>query len=401
MEDIQQIKTSKKDKLIKNLIFFLILSIFAFPDQIKFSLLIRSMTIIIVGYFNVDNIRIDRYVIWALTFIFVSTASILWAVKPDIALDDVFKIIQALVICILLTQWIDGPNKFSFILKIIIISSIVFGIRVLLDYPFDSWGNRRIGYLLDINVNTISIRIAFGAIITSYYYLKNVGFRKLINLITLLFLTFIIIILGSRRSIFSLLLGVFIVNFSSSKNIFKLIKVMTISIITGIIILYLMIELPALYTIVGFRIETMIKALISGNTIIDNSRNVLIINGLDLFTQKPFLGWGIGNYSIASGLGRYSHNNYIELLSSIGLLGFIVFYSLHFFLIFRFISSKFKLKEDGLMFSLFIVVILSDSAAPSYSALFMLLILALTFTYFKSVRKDIFYLEYGNKLYSK
>lgn len=48
--------------------------------------------------------------------------------------------------------------------------------------------------------------------------------------------------------------------------------------------------------------------------------------GLDLWQKNFIFGVGWGGYKELSGFGTYSHNNYIQLLSELGVLGFILYY---------------------------------------------------------------------------
>ena len=44
--------------------------------------------------------------------------------------------------------------------------------------------------------------------------------------------------------------------------------------------------------------------------------------------ENPLLGYGLNNYHLFHWSGVYSHNNYIEVLVSLGIIGFIIYYSI-------------------------------------------------------------------------
>jgi O-antigen ligase len=52
------------------------------------------------------------------------------------------------------------------------------------------------------------------------------------------------------------------------------------------------------------------------------TRLSLILTGLTLFAENPLLGVGLGQFPYASGTGRYSHNEWAELLATTGVVGF-------------------------------------------------------------------------------
>lgn len=58
-----------------------------------------------------------------------------------------------------------------------------------------------------------------------------------------------------------------------------------------------------------------------------NERLAMIATGLRMWSEAPLLGYGAEQFSVRSGFGTYSHNNYIELLVNFGLIGFMAYYA--------------------------------------------------------------------------
>jgi O-antigen ligase len=58
-------------------------------------------------------------------------------------------------------------------------------------------------------------------------------------------------------------------------------------------------------------------------------RAQMIEKALQLWRQNPLFGNGLDAFRGLSGQGTYAHNNYVELLCDIGLVGVILFYALH------------------------------------------------------------------------
>ncbi len=77
------------------------------------------------------------------------------------------------------------------------------------------------------------------------------------------------------------------------------------------------------------------------------------------FLRRPLFGNGWFYFSVYSGLGTYSHNNYIEILVTYGLAGFIFYYGI-------FISTFIKLCKclqnnySKLFFTLILTILVSD-----------------------------------------
>ena len=59
------------------------------------------------------------------------------------------------------------------------------------------------------------------------------------------------------------------------------------------------------------------------------TRTEMIQQGLQLWKQSPLFGNGTDAFRGLSGRGTYSHNNYVELLCDLGIVGVVLFYALH------------------------------------------------------------------------
>src|SRR5699024_3293233 len=110
---------------------------------------------------------------------------------------------------------------------------------------------------------------------------------------------------GSRKSLlFLILTTLFIIYFQSGSNLKEKIGTIIISIIILIGVFYISTEIPIFYKIIGERIESL-TALITGNGQVDTSlttRKYMIEYGLNLFKNRPFLGYGSNNYRVMFGI---------------------------------------------------------------------------------------------------
>lgn len=64
----------------------------------------------------------------------------------------------------------------------------------------------------------------------------------------------------------------------------------------------------------------------------DNSTQVrfgLFLTGLQIFAENPFFGCGLGQFGLVSGTGYYAHNEVAEILSTTGLPGFLLYFSIY------------------------------------------------------------------------
>jgi O-antigen ligase len=134
-----------------------------------------------------------------------------------------------------------------------------------------------------------------------------------------------------------------------------------------------------LYNVLGVRIEQLLNAL-SGEGNVDNSTIVrfqMIDEGINLFKERPFLGYGIDNYASISTFSTYSHNNYIELLVGVGIFGTVIYYSLYVSIFFKLIKFVRVNKIAGLFISIILgLAILEYGLVTYYIEIFVILLAA-------------------------
>ena len=87
-------------------------------------------------------------------------------------------------------------------------------------------------------------------------------------------------------------------------------------------------NIQGLYATLGVRIESAL-AFFSGDDTADSSaatRMEMIETAWNMFTQKPITGYGLNTFAEIAGFNAYAHNNYMELLANLGLVGVLLYY---------------------------------------------------------------------------
>ena len=121
--------------------------------------------------------------------------------------------------------------------------------------------------------------------------------------------------------------------------------------------------------IFGIRMLALFDESIVDKSISD--REYLSAIALQLFKQKPVLGWGCDNvrsYLISIGfrLEVYAHNNYLELLADYGIIGFVLYYSFYVKAIFQAIKNGLDDKYDKLIFVVLLVCMVMEYGSVNY-----------------------------------
>lgn len=165
------------------------------------------------------------------------------------------------------------------------------------------------------------------------------------------------IVSGSRKALIIWPIMVLFLMINVGKTRTKKFLILTILVTVLILIMLLIfgnVVLENLLRIVA--VERFVDAL-NGNEASAIIRSVMAREGIELWKLRPLIGFGPDQFSLYSNFRTYSHNNYIELLSTSGLIGLITYYLIYFIIFNRALNSKNnKLKHYILMSIIFLFV---------------------------------------------
>jgi O-antigen ligase len=167
------------------------------------------------------------------------------------------------------------------------------------------------------------ISIAFSA-----YFVAKKSKNRRVYLLADLFLLIIILLTGSRKGILLFLLVLIIISYCFYTGT-KRLKSFLLVIILMLMIFYSIKTIPALYNIIGERFFELLNVFLLNNTTDASylTRSTLIEHALIYFESRPIIGYGLDSFRIMSGRGICIDNNYLEILVSSGIVGFLIYYS--------------------------------------------------------------------------
>ncbi|WP_291652700.1 O-antigen ligase family protein [Clostridium sp.] len=283
-----------------------------------------------------------------------------------------------------------------FVIGTVIISIYIFfaefGVRRINNRYGEIVFSKEYGTYITYSYNLI-ISICF--IIYSYIFNCKIKKEK-IKTFLLGSLIFIFILLsGTRKAmIIPILFAIMITFINARQNAIKIIKYVIISLIVLIIIYYTIMNVEIFYNFIGYRIESLLAV---NSSIKDNSMMERILMrdyAWELFLRNPVLGHGAGtfrDYFIQiSGKYLYSHNNHLEILSGLGIIGYIVFYGW----LINILSNLYKLIKEGDeisigFFSFILIQIFLDYGTVSYNSEQYILIYCLAAMYYYCKKRYI------------
>lgn len=379
----------EKNYLYKLILFMFVTSIFIeSPYRSVFEMLFY---VVFLYYLLIHQKKITIYFLWSVSIIFFSGLSLFWSPHLTQSLVDFRIMIQAALIGNLIISYVDTEEKIKDILIIFVLSGLVLVVFVLSNNSFAEIMNSqtRIGGLegIEINSNRLGQRLAVSSIFS--LYLSKYNKSTFYFILTVIFLVFTILS-GSRTALIFALLGFNGVTFLYSNNRIQLIKNFIGIILVTFIFYFVLLNVPVFYEIAGHRIESLVLSIFLG-TEGDSSiqvRESMIREGFDIIKNNPLFGNGIGSYGHISGWNRYSHNNYIELLTGIGLIGTISYYSMYILILRKLYSNRLnKILVPALVFILILPLI--EIGQVTYNILFWHVLISFSFAVSRIVSKDI------------
>lgn len=238
---------------------------------------------------------------------------------------------------------------------------ILIGYITVKELPAMLSGGSRIGDSASGNVNTVAMHLCVFAAVVLYQIL----FQKKKNYIFLLVLNILFILLtGSKKGIIGICVVMLILHICKFK--WKIYKY-SLPICGILMIYYLVINNDYFYGIIGYRLNTFFETLSSSEQTGSTGERIRMYkDGWEYFKQSIFWGNGYGYFSKYSIFGTYSHNNYIEMLVSFGIVGTGLYYSYFLFLLKRSIRNIKVNSMACLFLTLIILQLFFDTAVVSF-----------------------------------
>lgn len=329
-----------------------------------------------------------RYIIWYSFVVLVCAVSRFWA-KTNVD-DYIYALIKDtyipfVFVILSMEHYISISKDPKKLIDILIIAELVTVLRAVIYTPWGemlhTFDSRLFASGLGQNYNDFTTQMTLIAIIISYL---SFHFDKKYKKWFWLFMV-LILISGSRKSIVIAIGGYCISYFlGCGQNIVKIIKraiPLMVVIAIGICIL---LSNAFLYDLIGSKLVTMVQSLgLSSSEIrstidasnIDHSmhgRAVLRELAWNTFTEYPILGIGYYNFQYVNSYGLYAHNNYLEILADLGVVGFITYYSMYLVAIFECIKDNKRSLLFRFVLVFMILLLVMEYAQITFFRLFAL-----------------------------
>ncbi|WP_019679569.1 O-antigen ligase family protein [Ruminococcus flavefaciens] len=322
-------------------------------------------------HFKIDFELVKRFVFWYMPFIILCFVSLLYSPAFNDSHDIVVSLIMAFFFGLSVSIFLSYEGALSYIKYSYILVSIYVGICLILTFQQKSWWSR-LGESFGMNENLVALYF----VISFSFTINELGSKKhlLINISSLLVSTYVILLTGSKKALFAAVIYAFLFFILRAGKVTKRIRVILISSIALVVLFNLIMNVELLYNILGFRIQAMINTFVmhdfnsSSNS--TGERADMIIFGLNKFVYSPLWGWGLNAfrelYGNSTGHYAYAHNNYVEILADLGVIGFCSYYSIFNRMIYIIRRMGNRIRTFSFDVSLVFLIVFYDIAMVSY-----------------------------------
>lgn len=310
--------------------------VFSFDESMNiYSKLLAACLIALLVLYTVlkQRITVDVFSVLLVLFVVYSFLSVFWTINAESTISKCLTLLQIGILSLLLYNYLALEHKLNFFVAVLCVAGIVFAAYTVLYFGIDEYfdilnSGERVGAEIT-NVNAIGVICSLTAVMLLWYIL----YRKMfVAVLPLALCVLVSLATGSRKALLAIFIGVvclFILKGNVKQKLFYLLLC-----IVALILLYNVLQLPA-FSLLTKRIERMFETFDTGARI-DNStylRMRMIAEGWAQFKKTPILGIGLDNAQVVNvsvvGYNLYLHNNYIELLVSLGLVGTVIYYAMY------------------------------------------------------------------------
>lgn len=403
------------DKLIWGLTTFLFSSFLLFDLNvwISYILLGISVAIFLLNAFKnrgVVTFSFDRYHAHVLLFAGFCIISSLWARSPSDAVTKGITVIEILVCMSMLYMYYQTQTSLRGLIMALKWASFITTIYTFAFYGWNnitlvlSQGERLAGDFA--NINSIAMLSAIGLVVVCYQWLYE-GF----SLTFLLAVPSIVIVAasGSRKALVLAFIGILLIillRFSTKNILSNALKI--IAVVIGALLVFRLISELSMFSGIMDRMDGLF-ALITGEGDVDSSaykRDMFMRIAFSQILENPVLGIGMDNakYVIGeqAGVVVYSHNNFAELICNGGIVGFLIYYSMHIYYLRNLIKYRYLGGSiTKLCIALAIVMLIMDWGMISYYSKAQYFYLMIFFLQVKNIKREAVNVQSGMTICSE
>lgn len=368
------------------LLYVLVIAIFCFDGSVELSKYLHVISYIFIGVQILQGdwqkMPLKGYFSAYFPFIAFGFLSTILSVNHNLTFTRAFTMLQNYFLFVLLWLYVIRKEKQQDLLYAIAIGGGVFSVFIV-SYYGGIASFIRIMQMADIgmrigndvaHLSRIGQSVCIAGVLTAFQLVNEKNKRRFVFFIIVLLLDlFVVMASKSRTGLALFALGLMMALFSTniSKN-----KKGLVAFIIGCAVIFIIILQTIDFSSVFVRwIRLFQSASLSQADASVNIRMNLILEGLAKFWERPLFGYGLATGTVISAYNTYFHNNYVELLATGGIVGFVCFYSIYYSFLRRLIKIRAEfIQKKRVLFLAIIQMIMMMTTVTYYSKYHNLLV---------------------------
>lgn len=228
----------------------------------------------------------------------------------------------------------------------------------------------------NFSANTVGMTAAFGSCMAGFCFFERQILARGLSISIMMVDLSVVVLSASRKAILMVLFAASVyILLKSRGNGMRLLTRLAVALLFLLLGCFLIMNIPFLYDMVGYRMESMVAGFLGWGEpdASTSTRMGLIEHGIEFFQMSPIIGHGGANFSALDAVyfhanaGYYAHNNFVEILTDYGIVGFCLYYWMYAYLIFVTVKRIKRVSSFQLMIlSLLITLLVMEYGFVSY-----------------------------------
>lgn len=307
------------------------------------------------------RVYMDKPLIYPVLFFAFSLLSNFWAVSPTSSFSRTITLFQLFILMFFTYQLFSKHKDIRAYIWSLYLAGFGLAAYSIFTYGFNGiiagmFSGVRMGGKI-ANENSFGMTLAY-AVLAGIYILINE--KRKIHIPFIILLSLLSLSSGSKKALLIIVIGsvMVVLNGYGIRKLFKSIAISSII----IAIIWFLLQQP-LFGSINQRFDEFFTR----SSYSDRIRSEMIDESIELFRERTWLGYGLEGNAFLNRFNSYSHNNYTEMLVSGGVVGFVLFYCMYYYILKRAVPIFLKgNKVIGFIIILFLVKILMEYGMVSY-----------------------------------
>ena len=379
-----------------NLLNFTLFSVFLLISTLYSVINIIFFPLVFILFFLLCSssvkLKINIPILFLILFMIFTCMSLIWTINFYNSLVQTFFIFF-IFLSILVFYWFikEDNSKIEKFIFYIILASFVINIRNLIFLFLGGLDFVRFGGISEQSNALALLSSTLCVVSVTYLYVyKSDFFKRNIAYLSLFISLFFLVISGSRGGVVSFAIFLLVLYFSKFSNFLNLkflattfllflIFVFNFNYISQLPFFQRLLLLPQALGFEFFDYEYDAALRMAA----DDTRINLADIALAKFFENPLLGYGIYSFGYFSEFS-YTHNNFLEIIFSLGLFGVSLFYFPFFYIFIKtfLIKNVFLNKHIMILRALIVYYFVSGMSLPNFSSKIQLFVVVIIFSYY-------------------